>query len=90
MRLATLFCRTRLMARAFWGVYQAATYLKSVRVRTMAFVYEGRGRVQAREDLPLAMGDEDARRACKGCRDKVAANILALRDTNVDHACRRA
>ena len=132
------WARARVIAKAFWGLHQAATYLKSVRVRTMAFVYEGSGNAQTREvrvreersdecngirrtaslvavasntvltsniikypsllcdslcssqDLPLAMGDDEARRACKQCRDRVAAEILALRDTKVDNACRRA
>ncbi|GMH77894.1 hypothetical protein TL16_g07576 [Triparma laevis f. inornata] len=71
--------------RAFWGIKQAASYLKSVRVRTMAFVYKDNS-----EELPVAINDEVAFRACKRCRDKVAAEILNTRDSKVDHACRRA
>ena len=55
--------KTRILSRAFCGLRQAASYLKSVRVRTMAFVYKDN-----RDDLPVAISDEDAKRACKRCR----------------------
>ena len=75
----------RVLARAFWGLCQAASYLKSVRVRTLAFTHDG----MSRDQLPVAMTHEEASRRARICRERIVKKMEKGR-SKVEGACRRA
>jgi len=62
---------TRILARAFWGLCQAASYLKSVRIRTLAFTHGD----MRKDDMPVAMGHEEASRRVRICRQSAVQKM---------------
>jgi len=84
-KAADLWKRRVVLARAFIGFKQASSYLRSMRIRTMALV-----KSVDMESLPSAIGHDEAVMMVKNARSMIILDIQKLRDEKLDGACRRA